>query len=141
MKITTRQFGEIEIDETKVINMPSGIPGFLDKKRYTVLQKEEAAPFLFFQCVDDPDLSFIILDPQKVMSDYCVEEKDIEKVAGWDFNNDEITLFVIITIPDGNPEQATANCLAPLAINTKRREGLQLILQNTSYSFQHPLVN
>jgi flagellar assembly factor FliW len=140
MKILTRQFGEIEIDETKVINMPAGIPGFQDKKRYSMLQKEEAAPFLFFQSVDDSDLSFVILDPKSVMSDYTVGEKEIKRVVSWDFDNDEISVFVIVTIPNGNPESATANFLAPLVINTKRKEGLQLILQNTTYSCQHPLV-
>ncbi len=141
MKILTRQFGEIEIDETKIINIPAGIPGFQDKKRYSMLQKEEAAPFLFFQSVDDPNLSFVIIDPKSVMPDYLVEEKDINKVVSWDFDNDEISLFVIVTIPNEVPENATANFLAPLVINTKRKEGLQLILQNTTYSCQHPLVN
>ncbi|MCK5541272.1 MAG: flagellar assembly protein FliW [Desulfobacterales bacterium] len=141
MKIMTRQFGEIEIDETKIINVPAGIPGFQDKKRYSMLQKEEAAPFLFFQSVDDPNLSFVILDPKSVMPDYLVEAKDINTVVSWDCDNDEISLFVIVTIPNGDPESATANFLAPLVINTKRKEGLQLILQNTTYSCQHPLVN
>ncbi len=141
MKIKTRQFGEIEIDETKIINMPSGIPGFQNRKRYSMLQKEEAAPFLFFQCIEDPDLSFVILDPKSVMEDYIVEEKEINRVVSWDLKNDEITLFVIVTIPSGDPEKATANFLAPLVINTKRKEGLQIILQNTDYSCQHPLVN
>ena len=141
MKIMTRQFGEIEIDETKIINVPAGIPGFQDKKRYSMLQKEEAAPFLFFQSVDDPDLSFVILDPKSVIQDYSVKEKDLNRVVSWDFANDEITCFVIVTIPNGDPESATANFLAPLVINTKKKEGLQLILQNTTYSCQHPLVN
>ncbi|MCP3898939.1 MAG: flagellar assembly protein FliW [Desulfobacteraceae bacterium] len=141
MKIKTRQFGKIEIDETKIINMPTGIPGFQDRKRYSMLQKEEAAPFLFFQSIDDPDLSFVILDPKSVMEDYLVEEKEINRVVSWDLKNDEITLFVIVTIPNGDPEKATANFLAPLVINTKRKEGLQLILQNTTYSCQHPLVS
>ncbi len=141
MKILTRQFGEIEIDETKIINVPAGIPGFQDKKRYSMLQKEEAAPFLFFQSVDDPNLSFVILDPSSVIPEYSVEEKDISRVVSWDFDNDEINLFVIVTIPNEVPENATANFLAPLVINTKRKEGLQLILQNTTYSCQHPLVN
>lgn len=141
MEIMTRQFGKIDIDEAKIINMPAGIPGFLDKKRYSMLQKEEAAPFLFFQSIDDPNLAFVILDPTNIVSDYSVGKEEISKVVSWDFDNDEITIFVIVTIPNGAPESATANLLAPLIINTKRKEGLQLILQNTTYSFQHPIVN
>ncbi len=140
MEIKTRQFGKITIDEEKIINMPAGIPGFQDKKRYLILKKEEAAPFLFFQCVDDPDLSFVIIDPKGVMPDYSVEEKEIKKVMSWDFDVDEINMFVIVTIPSGVPENATVNLLAPLVINTGKKEGLQLILQNSTYACQHPLV-
>ncbi len=140
MEIMTRQFGMIEIDETKIINMPAGIPGFQDRKRYSIYQKEQAAPFFFFQSMDDPDLSFVTLDPESIMPDYKIEEKDIKRVVPWEFDNDDISLFVIVTIPNRGPEKATANLLAPLVINRKRKEGLQLILQNYDYSFQYPLA-
>ncbi|MFH2060651.1 MAG: flagellar assembly protein FliW [Pseudomonadota bacterium] len=140
MKINTRQFGEVEIDEQKIIDIPLGIPGFRDKKRYVVLQKEETIPFLLFQCMDDPNLSFVILDPVQIFSDYTIETTDIEKLVSWDLEKDEISCFVIVTIPSGNPEKMTANFMAPLVINNKRKEGLQLILQNSSYSHQHQLL-
>ena len=45
MKIHTRQLGEVNIDDDKIINMPEGIPGFRQQKRYVVLEKKETAPF------------------------------------------------------------------------------------------------
>lgn len=140
MKINTRQFGEIEIDQDKIINVPLGIPGFKDKKRYVLLQKEETAPFLLFQCMDNPDLSFVVLDPVKILPGYTIEEKDLEKIVSWDLENDEISCFVIVTIPNGKPEKMTANFMAPLVINNKIKEGLQIILQNSAYSHQHRLL-
>ncbi|MFA5902754.1 MAG: flagellar assembly protein FliW [Desulfobacula sp.] len=140
MKINTRQFGEIEIDEQKIIHIPLGIPGFRNQKRYVILQKEETVPFLLFQCMDEPALSFVVLDPVKIMPDYAIEKTDLEKIVSWDFDNDEISCFVIVTIPHGNPEKMTANFMAPLVINNKKKEGLQLILQNSSYSYQHQLL-
>ena len=140
MKINTRQFGEIEIDEQKIINMPLGIPGFKDRKRYVVLQKEETVPFLLFQCLDDPDLSFVVLDPVKILPEYSIEQNELGKIVSWDLQNDEISCFVIVTIPHGNPEKMTANFMAPLVINNKRKEGLQFILQNSSYSHQYQLL-
>ncbi len=140
MKINTRQFGEVEIDEQKIVNMPIGIPGFRDQKRYVFLQKEETVPFLLFQCMDDPNLSFVVLDPIKILPEYTIEKNDLEKMVSWDFETDEISCFVIVTIPNGNPEKMTANFLAPLVINNRRREGLQLVLQNSAYSHQHQLL-
>ena len=140
MKINTRQFGEIDIDEHKIIHMPLGIPGFKDKKHYVVLQKKETIPFLLFQCMDDPDLSFVVLDPVKIFPEYIIEQKELEKVVSWDLDNDEISCFVIVTIPHGDPEQMTANLMAPLIINNKIKEGLQFILPNSSYSHKHKLL-
>ena len=140
MKIKTRQFGEVNIDDGKIINMPSGIPGFKDQKRYVVLQKEETAPFFLFQCVDDPNLAFVVLDPVKVYPEYTLEEKDFESTVDWEFEKEGVTCFVIVTIPNGNPEKMTANFMAPLVINNERKEGLQLILQNSPYSHQQKLL-
>ncbi len=140
MKIDTRQFGKIEIAEDKIVNMPTGIPGFRDKKRYVFLQREETIPFLLFQSIDDPNLSFVVLDPIKIIPEYSIDQADLEKMVSWDFEKDEVSCFVIVTIPNGSPEKMTANLLAPLVINNKRKEGLQVVLQNSSYSHQHPLL-
>ena len=140
MKIQTRQFGVVDIDAEKIINMPSGIPGFKDKKRYVVLQKEETVPFFLYQSVDDSDLSFVVLDPTKIMPEYSIDKTDFEKNMEWEFEKDEISCFVIVTIPSGNPEKMTANFMAPLVINNNKKEGVQLILQNSSYSHQQPLL-
>ena len=140
MKIKSRQFGEVEIDESKVINIPLGIPGFKDNKRYVFLQKEEMVPFLLFQSMENPDLSFVVLDPVQFFPEYTIEKEDIEKLVDWNLEGDEISCFVIVTIPQGTPEKMTANFMAPLVINNNRKEGLQLILQNSSYSHQHQLL-
>ncbi len=140
MKIETRQFGKIDIDEEKIVTMPLGIPGFKDMKRFVVLQKEETVPFLLFQSLEDPNLSFVVLDPVKIFSEYKIEKKDLEKQVRWDFDTDELSCFVIVTIPNGNPEKMTANLMAPLVINNNKKEGLQLILENSLYSHQHQLL-
>ena len=140
MKIQTRQFGEVDIDADKIINMPSGIPGFKDKKRYVVLQKEETVPFFLYQSVDDSNLSFVVLDPTKVMPEYSIEKSDFEKSVDWAFEDEEISCFVIVTIPNGNPEKMTANFMAPLVINNDRKQGFQIVLQSSNYSHKQPLL-
>ena len=41
MKITTRVFGEIEIDESKIIHFPSGIIGFPEMTDFVLVFDEE----------------------------------------------------------------------------------------------------
>ncbi len=41
MKAATRLFGEIEIDESKIITFEDGIIGFPDMKKFTLIFDEE----------------------------------------------------------------------------------------------------
>ena len=37
MKLNTRIFGEVEIEDSKIISFPNGIIGFPDLKRFTLM--------------------------------------------------------------------------------------------------------
>ncbi len=50
MKISTKFHGEIEINDTDIFTFESGIPGFLDEKKFTVLSLDET-PFFVLQSV------------------------------------------------------------------------------------------
>ncbi|HCA70015.1 MAG TPA: flagellar assembly protein FliW, partial [Lachnospiraceae bacterium] len=41
MRIKTKHFGEIDLDENKIINFENGILGFEDYKKYTLLYNSE----------------------------------------------------------------------------------------------------
>ena len=140
MKIDTRQFGEMSIDDEKIINMPDGIPGFRQQKRYVLLEKKETSPFYLFQCVDDPNLAFVVMDPLRFYPEYTLSVKDFDNTIKWEFEKEELSCFVIITIPQGKPEDMTANFMAPIVINNERKEGMQLILQGSPYSHQQLLL-
>lgn len=140
MKINTRQFGEMSIDDDKIINMPDGIPGFRQQKRYVILEKKETSPFYLFQCVDDPNLAFVVMDPLRFYPEYTLSVKDFDNTIKWEFEKEELSCFVIITIPQGKPEDMTANFMAPIVINNERKEGMQLILQGSPYSHQQLLL-
>ncbi len=140
MEINTKQFGKIEIDENKIVHVPTGIPGFREKKKFVFLQREDTVPFYLFQCVEDPNLAFIVIEPTKVFPDYTIDKELLEKYVSWDFDKEELSCFVIVTIPKGNPEKMTANFIGPLVINNDRKEGLQVILENSSYSHQQTLL-
>ena len=140
MKLNTKQFGEVSIDDKKIINMPDGVPGFRQQKQYVVLEKKETSPFFLFQSVDDPNLAFVVMDPLRFYPEYTLSVKDFDTTIKWDFGNEELSCFVIVTIPHGKPEEMTANFMAPIVINNKRKEGMQLILQGSPYSHQQLLL-
>ena len=130
MKIETR-FGEMEIDENKIIYFKEGLPGFERLKQFILLEDEESN-FCYLQSVEDKDIAFTIISPEYVKSDYapCIGESYFEKLGGG--ATDEFVLYNIITLR--NPiEESTINLQAPLLIHIERRLGVQVIVEDKHY--------
>ena len=142
MKIETKQFGSIEIDDDRVYTMPDGMPGFSGMKRFVIIERAEIWPFYCYQSLDDPQLVFYIMDPYLFKPDYAVDIKQVAKEADWEGDLvSDIKLYVIVNTAAGIPEQITANLIGPLAIHTKRFKAIQLVLHNSAYSHRHRIFS
>ena len=141
MKLCTTRFGEIEIDENKVIKFHSGLLGFPDVKRYVLLNhmNNPDIPFKWLQSADDPDLVFVVIDPLLFSSDYVrdIDEHDLSelKIA----SPDDLCIVVIVTIPHEMPELMTANLQGPLIVNLRTMEAKQVVLLDERYPLRYPV--
>ena len=127
MKIDTKFYGEIEIDEEQIIDFPQGLPGFEEQKRFVYL-KPEGSFFGSLQAVDLPGLGFVVISPFVICSDYHFD-LDEQVVSDLGLNKpEEVLLLSIVNIPHGQPKDATVNLQAPVVINTKNRRGAQVVL-------------
>ena len=139
MKIETKFFGAVEIDETQIIEFPHGIPGFEKDHKFTVL-KHEDSPFHVLQSVERADLAFIIIELGKVVPDYEIDLPD-EVVVELKLGKPEESLVYAIVVLPSDISQATVNLAAPLVINVKEKRGVQVILNNPAYGIKHPLFS
>ncbi|MDQ0202834.1 flagellar assembly protein FliW [Pectinatus haikarae] len=138
--ITTTRFGDIDIDETKIIKFAHGIPSFENQREFLMIPYGESAPFLFLQSVGSPDLAFLMVDPFMFFSNYefLLDDDTLEEL---DIKSDEdIMVFSLLTIPNGNIKQTTANLLAPIIINQVNHQAMQVILENSGYTTKHKLT-
>lgn len=143
MKINTRKFGKIEIDETKIIIIPEGLPGFPDFERFVLLEDEKIAPFSWFQSVEEPDLALVIMNPLIFMPDYKLDGLDEFITArGWKKTTvEDLLIYVVVKISKGEKEQViTANLMGPLVINSINNQGVQVVISNSSYSHEHNIL-
>ncbi len=140
LEINTKQFGVVKIDETKIITMPSGMPGFEGMDRYILLDNEETKPFFSFQNVDEPGLAFVIIDPFLFKPDYKVNLNPVIKEMGWN-KDEELITCVIVNATDPDPLKMTANLIGPLVINSDKCEAVQMVMYDTEYSHKFPLFN
>ena len=141
MKIETPQFGTIEVGEDKIITMPAGMPGFPGRRRFIILEREETLPFYWYQCVDDPDLALVIMDPYLFKPDYSVDLNPALKEMSWEGDaEDSLKLYVVVNASEGVPEKITANLIGPLVINTRKREAVQIVIHDSPYSHRYPIL-
>jgi len=139
MKFKTLRFGEIEVDEDKVITFPDGLLGFPHCKRYAIIENEEIEPLKWLQSLDESWLAFVIVDPFILMREYEFEvPAEVAENLGMDGPEDAI-VYVILTIGE-DIRETTANLQAPLIISRKTRLGKQLILTNGSYPVRYPVL-
>ena len=142
MIIQTRQFGDVEIEEEKVVAMPKGMPGFPGKERFILLSHEEIDPFLTFQSVDDPDLAFALMDPFLFLNEYKVDLDAAVRDMGWSVDNtEELFLYTIINASGESAQEITANLSGPLLIHTGMGQALQMVIPDEKFSHKHPIFS
>ncbi len=142
MKIDSRYFGEVEIEDEKIIHFEQGIFGFEEYKDYVILYDNEGEGqpfFLWLQSVAEKGLAFPIVNPFRVKEDYnpIVDDALLEVIGKCKV--EELQLYLLATVP-GDVKKASVNMKAPLVINTLNCQGIQLIVENEDYEIKHMLV-
>lgn len=140
LKILTSRFGVLELDEGAFISVPGGLIGFPECQRYVIIQHKPESPFYWFQAVDREDLAFVIVDPALFKPDYHVPLAGALLSDLKADGRDELAFYVIVTIPQGQPQAMTANLLGPLVVNTRTRLARQLVLDDQKFSHRHPIM-
>lgn len=139
MLAKTKFFGEVELDDNKVLEFPNGIIGFENYKKYAILFDEEdksEARISWLQSLDEPLLALPIIDPLAIVPEYAPMLDD-ELLAPLDNPADADLLFLLaITVPS-DITKVTANLKAPIIINAATKKGVQLIVDNADYPVKY----
>ena len=139
MKLETRNFGEIEIDDDKIIEFHEGLPGFEHLQRFAFIDSEEGT-FNYLQSIEDTEICFIITNPHTFMEAYAprIQESYFEKLGGGE--TESFTLFSIVCLR--RPiEASTMNLAAPILIHTEYKKGIQVILEDKKYPARYPFMS
>lgn len=132
MKAATRLFGEIEIDESKIITFEDGIIGFPDMKKFTLIfdeEKEGRPSISWLQSMDEPEIAFPVMDSLFVCETYnpSVEEELLKNLGT--IKEDNLYVLVTVTVPQ-NIKELAVNLKAPIVINTDTRKASQIIVED-----------
>ena len=135
MLVKTKHFGEIELDESKIITFDEGLIGFEDNKRYTILFNNESkrkGTISWLQSLDEPMLALPVVSPIVAMADYnpIVEDEVLAPLG--ELNGENLVILLTLTVPS-DLTKMTVNLKAPIIINADTRKGCQAIAENSDY--------
>lgn len=132
MKVNTRLFGEINIEQEKVISLEGGLIGFPDMKQFTIIYDEEKAgkhTIMWFQSLDEPQFAMPVIDPNVIVDDYNPTVNDELLLPLGELTEDNLYVLVTIKVPS-DLTQMTVNLKGPLIINTDTLKGGQIIVED-----------
>ena len=87
--LETKAFGAIDINPLQIINFPDGIYGFRDTREFALIDDKEGSPFKWLQSTEDPDLAFILIQPELFMRDIyepLIGDKEMESLEVKEIN-------------------------------------------------------
>lgn len=135
MVTMTKVFGEIEIDDAKIITFDGGIIGFPDLKKFTLLyDSEKSGGIKWLQSLDEPAFAMPVMDPLAVKETYNpVVEDELLKPLG-KLDPEEILVLVTVTVPK-DLTKMSVNLQAPIVLNAENKKGCQIIVDNEGGEF------
>ena len=138
MKVSTKAYGLIDVDERQKIIFPQGLYGFENLKDFLLLDAERQ-PFYWLQSMDVEQVAFVLLNPFLFRPDYEVNISNEELSEIGITSPEKALIFAIVTLPpDGSP--MTANLQGPLIINRDIRMGKQAVLSDTRWKTKHDIM-
>jgi flagellar assembly factor FliW len=138
VKVLTKAYGTVEVNECQKITFPSGLFGFESLKDYVLLDAEQQ-PFYWLQSLDEKDIAFILIDPFIFRPDYEMDINNEELLPIGITESEKAVIFSIVTIPQDNGPM-TANLQGPLVINRESRLGIQAILTDSRWKTKHDIM-
>ena len=138
MKLCGTRFGDLEFEEDHLIQINEGLLGFPLSRRFLMFPYDEQSAFFWLQSVDEMDIAFIVVNPFDFFADleFSIQDEDASSI-GLD-RGEDVEIFSLVTIPEGNPGAMRTNLAGPVVVNAANRQGKQILVKE--YSPRQPLI-
>lgn len=142
MKITTKLLGDeetIEVSEEQLFAFDPPLGGFEQLRRFALVADGES-PVEWLQSVDDPEVAFALLEPFIFEPDYAFELPDCDAEELGMESPEDAVVRCILTLRD-DPDEITANMLAPLVLCRRTHLVRQIVLQDSGQPLRRPILS
>lgn len=141
MIIETRVFGEVNIDDKKIIHFENGIVGFPELQDFALVHdvdKGDNAGIRWMQSIQEPAFAMPVMDPLIVKDDYnpIVDDEVLKPIGAFEIEG--ILVLTTVTVPK-DLTKMSVNLKAPIVINVSERKAVQIILDGDEYQVKFPV--
>ena len=141
MKVNTKVFGEVTIEDDKIIEFTGGIIGFPDLTKFALIHDEEkgvGVGIRWLQSMQEPAFAMPVMDPLTVYPEYNPEvEDELLKDLG-EINEDNLLVLVTVTVP-ADVTKMSVNLRGPIIINSDTRKACQVIVDGEGFAVKYPV--
>ena len=136
MKLLTRDLGELEIDERDIVTFAGPIFGFEKYRRFVFLYQEDLSEhFIWLQSVEEPELCFILVQPDLITDQYRPElPPEAKELLG----EGDYMCWLMASLREPFTD-STVNLRSPIVVNPELHQAAQFVLDG-SLPIRHPLV-
>ncbi|NIQ03995.1 MAG: flagellar assembly protein FliW [Nitrospinaceae bacterium] len=141
MKYYSTRLGEFELEDDEILHFPEGLYGFVQETRFALFPLDDQinSPLLWLQSLNTPELAFVVTDPFLYKPGYEVTLTAEDRCQIQLEEEEAFETWVIVTVPE-DFRKMTANFLAPLVINPRKKIGRQFVLTRQDYDTKHYLL-
>lgn len=139
MQIVSKFFGDLTIVEEDIYTFENGMPGFEEHKKFVLIPLDADLPLAVLQAVDNAEIGFVVAYPFAFKEDYGFDLSEEDKEDLQIEDEEAVVPYAIVTLKEPF-DQSTMNLLAPVIINTAKKRGKQIVLQdNKKYPLRYEL--
>lgn len=136
MQIEVTGIGTVDYEEKELLNFREGLYGFEDLHRYLPVPMEESDRIFILQSIEEPLISFILMNPFMIMEDYEPQPTASDMKELGNPAMEDVSFYVICSLK-ADLKESTLNLKCPIAVNAINREAKQLILEDSPYQLRH----
>ena len=129
----------VPMPEIPAIELVQPMPGFPDRRRFTLIQLDDEGVLCQLQSLEDPTLRFLVMSPVPFFPDYAPEVADdvVEDLAIR--SADDVIVLLVLNAGE-SLSTTTANLMAPVVVNATTLRARQVILDDPALPLAAPLV-
>ena len=141
MQLTTHILGSentVEVSAEQIFAFEPSLGGFEELRRFALLPDGDDSPVEWLQSIEDEHVALPLLEPFLFEPSYAFEMSDADAEALGMETAEDAFVRCVLTLRE-EPEEITANLLAPIVFCRRTHLARQLVLQDTDYPLRRPV--